>query len=67
MTNQALQERKARVFARGQGNVYPIYVDKALNAVVSLIFQARGNLTLCRSGIIQYSQGVTILGQNRWR
>ncbi len=32
MNNNDLQERKAKVFARGQGNVYPIYVKHAKNA-----------------------------------
>jgi 4-aminobutyrate aminotransferase/(S)-3-amino-2-methylpropionate transaminase len=34
MNNQELQLRKNKVIARGQGNVYPVYVDKALNAEV---------------------------------
>lgn len=32
MTNSSLQERKVKVIARGQGNVYPVYVDRAQNA-----------------------------------
>lgn len=32
MTNQKLQERKNKVFARGQGNTYPVFVEKAKNA-----------------------------------
>ncbi len=32
MTNQKLQERKAKVFARGQGNTYPVFVKEAKNA-----------------------------------
>jgi 4-aminobutyrate aminotransferase / (S)-3-amino-2-methylpropionate transaminase / 5-aminovalerate transaminase len=32
MGNKDLQERKEKVFARGQGNAYPIYVKKAKNA-----------------------------------
>ncbi len=32
MSNQELQKRKETVFARGQGNAYPIYVQKAKNA-----------------------------------
>lgn len=32
MTNISLQERKVKVIARGQGNVYPVYVDRADNA-----------------------------------
>ena len=32
MKNQELQNRKDKVFARGQGNAYPIYVKKAKNA-----------------------------------
>lgn len=34
MTNQDLQTRKNNVIARGQGNVYPVYVEKALNSEV---------------------------------
>ncbi|HSG94573.1 MAG TPA: aminotransferase class III-fold pyridoxal phosphate-dependent enzyme, partial [Afifellaceae bacterium] len=34
MSNASLQERKARSFARGMGNIFPIYVDHALNAEV---------------------------------
>ncbi len=32
--NQQLQDRKNKVFARGQGNLAPVYVKKALNAEV---------------------------------
>ncbi|WP_166836452.1 4-aminobutyrate--2-oxoglutarate transaminase [Rheinheimera pleomorphica] len=32
MTNQQLQQRKQAVIARGQGNVYPVYVQQAKNA-----------------------------------
>lgn len=32
MTNSSLQERKVKVIARGQGNVYPVYADRAVNA-----------------------------------
>ncbi len=32
MHNSDLQERKVKVFARGQGNLYPIYVKHAKNA-----------------------------------
>lgn len=32
MTNASLQARKAEVFARGQGNVYPVFVEHAKNA-----------------------------------
>lgn len=32
MTNSNLQERKVKVIARGQGNVYPVYVDRAKNS-----------------------------------
>lgn len=32
MTNQQLQQRKQAVMARGQGNLYPVYVEKAKNA-----------------------------------
>lgn len=34
MTNAILQARKTKVVARGQGNLYPIYVDHAKNAEV---------------------------------
>lgn len=34
MTNQQLQQRKQAVIARGQGNVYPVYVQRAKNAEV---------------------------------
>ncbi len=34
MTNAILQNRKSQVIARGQGNVYPIYVDHAKNAEI---------------------------------
>ncbi|NOX16018.1 MAG: 4-aminobutyrate--2-oxoglutarate transaminase [Epsilonproteobacteria bacterium] len=34
MKNKELQERKLKVFAKGQGNVYPIYVKYAKNAEV---------------------------------
>lgn len=40
MKNSALQERKNKVFARGQGNAYPVYVERALNAEV---FDVEGN------------------------
>ncbi|NRA69585.1 MAG: 4-aminobutyrate--2-oxoglutarate transaminase [Gammaproteobacteria bacterium] len=32
MTNENLQQRKTKVIARGQGNMYPVYVERALNA-----------------------------------
>lgn len=32
MNNSELQERKLKVFARGQGNAYPVYVKEAKNA-----------------------------------
>ncbi|MBZ9611552.1 4-aminobutyrate--2-oxoglutarate transaminase [Rheinheimera maricola] len=32
MTNQQLQQRKQAVIARGQGNLYPVYVQQAKNA-----------------------------------
>lgn len=32
MTNAKLQARKTQVIARGQGNIYPVYVDHAKNA-----------------------------------
>ena len=32
MTNQDLQARKSQAIARGQGNIYPVYVDHAKNA-----------------------------------
>ena len=34
MTNENLQARKTQVIARGQGNVYPVYVDHAKNAEI---------------------------------
>lgn len=34
MNNSELQQRKLNVFARGQGNMYPVYVEKAINAEV---------------------------------
>jgi len=34
MTNEELQARKSQVIARGQGNVYPVYVDHAKNAEI---------------------------------
>lgn len=33
-TNQELQNRKTKVVARGQGNVYPAYIEKGLNSEV---------------------------------
>ncbi len=39
-TNLELQNRKNQVIARGQGNVYPVYVEKALN---SEIWDVEGN------------------------
>jgi len=32
MTNANLQARKTKVIARGQGNVYPVYVERAVNS-----------------------------------
>jgi 4-aminobutyrate aminotransferase/(S)-3-amino-2-methylpropionate transaminase len=32
MTNEILQARKSKVFARGQGNIYPVFVERAENA-----------------------------------
>ncbi|WP_065204350.1 4-aminobutyrate--2-oxoglutarate transaminase [Shewanella woodyi] len=32
MTNSSLQERKVKAIARGQGNAYPVYVERAKNA-----------------------------------
>jgi 4-aminobutyrate aminotransferase/(S)-3-amino-2-methylpropionate transaminase len=34
MTNTNLQDRKNKVIARGQGNLYPVYVDHAKNSEV---------------------------------
>lgn len=34
MTNAALQTRKSKVIARGQGNVYPVYVKEAKNSEI---------------------------------
>lgn len=40
MNNEKLQARKNKVFARGQGNSYPVYVKEARNAEV---FDVEGN------------------------
>lgn len=40
MKNYDLQKRKSKVIARGQGNVYPVYVDHAKN---SEIWDVEGN------------------------
>ncbi|RXK12444.1 4-aminobutyrate--2-oxoglutarate transaminase [Halarcobacter mediterraneus] len=40
MNNKDLQERKNKVFARGQGNAYPVYVKEAKN---SEIWDVEGN------------------------
>lgn len=40
MKNAKLQERKEKVFARGQGNAYPVYVKEAKN---SEIWDVEGN------------------------
>ncbi|KOO11847.1 hypothetical protein AKJ18_27020, partial [Vibrio xuii] len=34
MTNQQLHERRAQVIAQGMGAMYPLYVEKAENALV---------------------------------
>ncbi len=34
MSNNELQDRKNKVIARGQGNAYPVYVEKAKNAEI---------------------------------
>ncbi|HEY7865982.1 MAG TPA: 4-aminobutyrate--2-oxoglutarate transaminase [Psychromonas sp.] len=34
MSNETLQNRKTQVIARGQGNIYPVYVDHAKNAEI---------------------------------
>ena len=34
MNNEKLQSRKTQVIARGQGNVYPVYVERAKNAEI---------------------------------
>lgn len=34
MSNKTLQNRKEQVIARGQGNIYPVYVDHAKNAEI---------------------------------
>ena len=31
-TNAQLQARKVKAIARGQGNMYPVYVDHAINS-----------------------------------
>ena len=40
MTNKNLQDRKTKVIARGQGNLYPIYIEHAKN---SEIWDVEGN------------------------
>lgn len=40
MSNESLQNRKTQVIARGQGNIYPVYVDHAKN---SEIWDVEGN------------------------
>ena len=40
MNNARLQERKLKVFPRGQGNLYPVFVDRALN---SELWDVEGN------------------------
>ena len=39
-SNQELQNRKTKVIARGQGNMYPVYVERAEN---SEIWDVEGN------------------------
>lgn len=34
MSNETLQNRKTQVIARGQGNIYPVYVEHAKNAEI---------------------------------
>jgi len=34
MSNESLQNRKTQVIARGQGNIYPVYVEHAKNAEI---------------------------------
>lgn len=34
MNNAQLQARKVKAFARGQGNMYPVYVERALNSEI---------------------------------
>ena len=34
MTNSELQKRKTQVIARGQGNMYPVYVERAQNSEI---------------------------------
>ncbi|MFT7053811.1 MAG: 4-aminobutyrate aminotransferase/(S)-3-amino-2-methylpropionate transaminase, partial [Psychromonas sp.] len=34
MSNESLQNRKTQVIARGQGNIYPVYVDHAKNSEI---------------------------------
>jgi 4-aminobutyrate aminotransferase/(S)-3-amino-2-methylpropionate transaminase len=34
MSNTAWQERKTKAFARGMGNIFPVFVERALNAEV---------------------------------
>jgi len=40
MNNQQLQARKTKVIARGQGNMYPVYVERAVN---SELWDVEGN------------------------
>jgi len=40
MTNESLQARKVKAIARGQGNMYPVYVERAEN---SEIWDVEGN------------------------
>lgn len=34
LTNNDLQQRKAAVIARGQGNAYPVYIERGENAEI---------------------------------
>ena len=33
-TNSTLQARKVKAIARGQGNAYPVYVERAVNSEI---------------------------------
>lgn len=54
-SNDALQQRKTAVIARGQGNVYPVYVSHALNAEIWDVENTRyidfgAGIAVCNTG-----------------
>ena len=53
MTNTNLQNRKTKVIARGQGNVYQNYVDHAKN---SEVWDVEGNR------FIDFGSGIAVCG-----